>query len=257
MSIHCYVCMIEELINYNVTKERCTMANKNLIDECKEYLPLFYDNGEWKENPKLRYNGRDLEPEISEFIGELLHFLVDSKFLNNCARIWLFSNLRSVNAAIEAYNRQCDEEDKIVIKTAQTKVNYCKSKLNNIFGYNPLFNVMAYPDKYLDKFWEGLDGLKREYADVKEYNHSLLLKLPKSYIKKELDEVSFVRLTNMLNTYSLKTVKDIERGMSSSFNTDMIGYYNYLISSSKLSDTDNERLKIIKDILGIGQEDNK
>lgn len=227
------------------------MANMNMIDECKRYIPMYYSNGEWLENPNPRFNGRDLEPEIKEFIGELLHFLIDSKFLNNCARLWLFSNLKSVGQTIEFYNTQCDEEDRINIKTAQTKVDYCKRKLNKIFGTNPIFNVTAYPDKYLDKFWDGLDSLKREYADDKEYKNSLVLKLPKSYIKKELDEVSFVKLTTMLDRYSIKKIRSIESGMSEDFNTDMIGYFNYLISSSKLSDKDQERLKEIKGILNI------
>ena len=45
-------------------------------------------------------------------------------------------------------------------------------------------------------------------------------------------------------------MKEIENG-NDKYNSNVIGYFNYLISSKKLNSLQNDRLNEIKDILGI------
>lgn len=224
---------------------------KNLIDESKAWLPQFYKDGEFIEEPKVKFNGRVLESNIVNFVSDFFKFLLDSKFLNNCTIIWLNSNLSSVQKTFEFYNSQCDEVDMINIKTAQVKINYDKVKLRKYYDDNMLFNVMAYPDKHLDNAIQVLDKLSREYFNDKQYKEALSIKLPKNIIKKEISDNDFSSLLKYLDLYSKKRIEKIEQLEDDNFTSNMIGYYNYLISNKRLSKVDRDRLEQIKFILNI------
>lgn len=224
---------------------------KNLIDESKKWINHFYNGGIWSENVSLRFNGRDIEEEVVEFVSDYFHFLIESNFLNECTIMWLNSNMGSVRAAVEVYNDQCDELDKLNLNTAQSKIEYDKKKLKKYFNEDMLFNVMTYPEKWLEEYRNILDSMCREYFNDKEYKSNMIIDIPKNSINKELDDYSFVKLTNFIERYSKKYVNSIQRYESKEITKDMIGYYNYLISSKRLSKVDSDRLEIIKNLLGI------
>ena len=224
---------------------------KNLMDESKKWITHFYSGGVWKENVRLRFNGRDIEEEVVDFISDYFHFLIESDFLNECSLMWLNSNMGSVRAAVEVYNDQCDELDRINLNTAQSKIEYDKKKLKRYYSEDMLFNVMTYPEKWLEGYKNTLDIMSREYFNDIEYRRSMVIDIPKNCINKELDDYSFVRLTTAIERYSKRYIESIRNLENKDMTKDMIGYYNYLISNKRLNKVDKERLNTIKKLLGI------
>lgn len=231
--------------------------SKNLIDECKAWLPYFYKDGEWEEDPAIKFNGRMIESKTKRFMYDFFKFLIESTFLNKCTIIWLNSNLPSMQKTFEFYNSQCDEIDALNIKTAITNVDYDKKKLGKYFDKEMLFNVITYPEENLGEAIEKLDILNRKYFNDKEYKSSLVLKLPIDVINKKLSEEKFGTLTEMLRRYSKPVIKEIESGENKEFDYEMIGYYNYLISNKHLNVEETKRLGKIKELLDLSTEENK
>ena len=228
--------------------------NRSIIEESKKYLNNFYVNGQWLEEPlNIRINGRDVEPRVMDFMYNFFRFLIEGTMSSNCTIIWLTSNLSNVREAIEHYNSQQLEIDQLNMNTAQSKIQYDKNKLMKYFDSDLLFHVMVDPDKYLEPAVLILDKLMRAYMDDYEYRKALAIKPSKEFIVKEIDEFSWVKLTEMLTRYSKNHIADIESGNDKEFNIKMIGYYNYLISAKKLNKEEQARLNLIRGILGLNK----
>ena len=224
---------------------------KNLIDESKSILPKFYNNGNWVENPVLRYNGRYVENDVVEFLSDFFHFLIESRFLNEFTVVWLNSNMPSVNKAFEVYNAEHDEVEKVNMNTVQSAINYDKKKLEGYFDKDLIFNLMTYPEKHIAKSIETLDLLNRKYFNDKEYKKAVVIKIPSEYISKDLGNADWEQLVETLSVYSSKRIEEIESLNSSVLTKEMAGYYNYLISSKRLNTDEKEKLETIKKILNI------
>lgn len=225
---------------------------ESIIEESKKWLSYFYVNGEWLDEPiKFKVNGREVSEEVMEFLSNFFRFLIEGTMLNECSIIWLTSNLPNIRSAIEFYNSQQLEIDRINLNTAQSKIQYDKNKLAKHFESGILFHLMVDPDKYLESISNKLDSLSRIYMNDSEYNKSMVIKLPKEPLCKEIDDYSWVKLTDVLERYSKKKIALIESGNDKEITADMIGYYNYLISNKKLSNKEKERLKEIRHILNL------
>jgi hypothetical protein len=227
--------------------------SKNLIDEAKKYIRDYYNNGVWTDVPEIKCNGMVISEESRVFVGELYHFLLESSFLNELTIYWLNSNMGSVREAIEVYNSDRLELDRVNINTAQSIIRYDKIKLAKHFDENTIVNVFLYPEKWLEKYSEILDSLQRKYMNDKVYKRALILDLPKDIINHSLSDVDWINLSGILDTYSRRKIEAIENMSSNLISREMVGYYNYLISSKKLSDTDKKRLSELKMILGINE----
>lgn len=223
----------------------------NLIDECKKYLPKFYSNGEWADKPVVRFNNRYVEDEVIEFMGDFFHFLIESSFLNEHAIYWLKSNMPSVRKAFEVYSEEHDEVQEVNIHTVQSDIRNSKSRLHKYFEPDMLLNVMAYPDKYLEEAKKTLARLMREFFDDREYKQSLILSVSKDFVSKELGDLEFEKLSETLTRYSKKHLKEVAELNTNELTADMVGYYNYLISNKRLNAKDRERLKILREKLGL------
>jgi hypothetical protein len=224
---------------------------KNLIDESKKWIKDFYDNGEWKKDPEVRYNGKLINQESVDFLEQFYRFLIESSFLNEATIMWLNSNLSSVRDMVEHYNSQVLEINALNINTAQSAVTYDKRKIGKYFEENMILKVCLYPEDNLEQNQVTLDKLQRLYMNDKEYRDSMVIKLPKDYMNKSLTREDWMRLSNIIERYSKRKIEMIEQGLDSNVTGDMIGYYNYLISSKKLADIDKKRLKQLRIILGL------
>lgn len=227
------------------------MAN-NILDESKKWLPYFYINNTWIDKDiKIKFNGRQLNKEVVNFLNDLFHFYFESKMFNDCTILWLKSNASSMKECIEFYNNQVKVEDRLNVNTALSKIQYDRKKLERYFNVNEFINILAYPEKYLDSNREKLDKLSREYMKDGEYNKAMVLKIPKEPICKEVEDSTWYVLEDMIRSYSKKRIETIESGNDLIINSNVIGYYNYLISNKNLSKTDKDRLKHIREILGL------
>ena len=141
--------------------------------------------------------------------------------------------------------------DRVNINTAMANMQNDKKRLLPYFPTKFLYHLIAYPDRYLEEANNTLDKLMRLYMKDKEYNQAMVIKLDKNNIHRELDEFNWVRLKTLIETYSKIRIKSIESGEDDTVNSDMIGYYNYLISSNRLNKVDKMRLYELRQLLGL------
>lgn len=224
---------------------------KNFLAELKMWLPAFKKDEEWVKSPKLKFNGRVVDENMKEFLYEALR-LFSSGALNKETTIWFNSHLSSVKDSIEYYNSQCEDSDTINVKTAQSKVTYDKKRVSNYFSDGSLFLTLAYPDDYLEAAWDSLDNFCKKYNTNREYNNAMVLKMDNNVdIVKSIDSDDWEQLIKLATTYSKVRIKELESGETDELTKDMIGYFNYLVSSKRLNDRDQKRLKTLHSILGL------
>lgn len=222
-----------------------------IIEESKNWLGYFYNNGEWIDNPKIKYGGKELSKGSLKFLNEFFHLLIDGTIINNCTLIWLTSNAKSIKNAVDHYNSTVDEQDKLNFNTAASKIQYDKKRLEKYFSATDIVNIIAYPEKYLADANEKIIELKRKYFKDSEYNNSMVIKIPKDKICLDIEKTEWEKLKNLIDTYSKKRITMINYGEDKSLSDSMIGYYNYLISSNSLNELEKSRLEEIRIILGL------
>lgn len=224
---------------------------KNIIDECKTWLPKFYSNGEWNDSPVIRFNGRYADSAVVELMSDLFHFLIESSFISSSTILWLNSNMPSVKRAIEAYNNEVDEVDRLNLNTAQSAITYDKGKISKYFDADTFFNILTYPEDNLERYRNTLDLLMSEYFADNKFKKALNIKVDKRYINKDVDEASWTTMIKTLKFYSKEYMKKVENLETNAFNRGMAGYFNYIISNKRLNSTDKKRLEQLRNVLGI------
>lgn len=230
------------------------MARKSdsIIEESKKWLNNFYVNGEWLDDPKpIVIDGKQVTLEVMDFMNSLYRLFLESSLLNDCTIIWLKSNLPNVKTAIEFYNSQLPEIDRINLHTAQSKIQYDKNRLSKWFDSDTIFHVMKDPDKYLGEATYCVDQLLRINMKDAEYNRELKIKIDKNIVFREITESSFEQLKDTLKKYSKTHIEEVEKFRSQELTREMAGYYNYIISAKKLKAIDKKRLAEIRSILGL------
>lgn len=241
--------MDTDWMNRHSRKGDIDMA-KNLLDESKVYLPNFYNNGEWVENPTLKVAGRDIDNRVIEFMEEYYRFLFNSTFLTMASLLWLESNLSSVKKTIELYNESCYEVDRLNMNTSQTNIMHDKKRLEKYFSPELFKNIMYYPEEHLEEAFETLAQLELKYMKKsKEYRESLVVKVPRTVLCKSVDDNTWELLKQFINCYSKERIKKIERLEDETVVPAVLGYYNYLISNNRLSEVDKQRLHEIRQLL--------
>lgn len=230
--------------------------SKNLIDEVREMLPYFYNGTAWNENPTIMFEGQRIEnKEIIYFIENITRLFVASDFLNESTKYWITCNAKSVKQAVDIYNSQRVSVDQLNFNTVKSKIQYDKKRVEKIFGNDLIYNVKVYPEKYLDEACEKLVKLERKYIRDKEYSDATVLKIDKTVVNRTLSEDDFNELLNILSTYSKKKIENVCDLSTGEMNYKRSGYFNYLISSRKLPEKDEERKKLIRKALGLSDSE--
>lgn len=225
---------------------------KNLLDNSKKYLKFYYNSdGTWINEPDHKWNAKNVSIETITFVSDFFKFLINSTFLSKYSVMWLTSNLSSMRAMVDAHNSQVEMPDRLVHHTVASSIDYDKRKLKKYFSVDMLDEVFAYPELYLERNVEMLDSLQRQYMQDKNYTQSMAIRIPKNPISKTIDDRSWALLTQLLTTYSKRTIDNISNGTDPLYTENMFGYYNYLISSTRLNKKEKQRLKEIQTILGV------
>ena len=234
------------------------MAKKHILDNIKPFINYFYKDEEFISEEELnkldiRYSDRKACFECKDIMLKLLKLLLDGNIVSNYTIIWLKSSVSSVNGALDFYNSQVTELERINIGTGTQNIRYDKEKLEKKHGIDSdwIYRINVDPERFYEPAVIKLDMLYRYYMKDKDYTSNLIVKLPKDIINKTIDETGWERLKSCLNTYSKIRAEIIKSGDDSNFSIELIGYFNYIISSKSLSDQEKDRLKTIKDILGI------
>jgi hypothetical protein len=224
-------------------------TSDTLIEDSKRYISNFYVNDKWLEEPiPILYAGKAVDNSVMVALSKFYSLLLDSSMLNDCTKLYLKSNMKGVKDTIDKYNAEHMEVDWINLNTAQSKVQYDKKKLDKYFEKNILFDLITYPEENIEKFETTVDTLLRVYMNDNEYNRAMVIKLSKDNIVRNISEDNWDTLIQLLGVYSKKRIVKIENDINSS---DMVGYYNYLISSKGLNERDTARLGEIREVLGL------
>lgn len=222
----------------------------DMLEYTKRYIKDFYVNEEWVDKPVLNYGNKEVSKESIEFLRELFIFFIESSFLSNESKIYIKSRASSVRQAIEEYNLILDDEDKININTAQSKIQYDKRKINRSLEDNMILNAMIYPDKFIRAYREDLMVLYPKYMKVKEYRDSTVLRLDQNVVVNDISDKDYNDLLKVLSIYSKETISKVEKG-EQLLNNDMIGYFNYITNAPLLDDIGKVRLNEVREILGL------
>lgn len=225
--------------------------SRDIMSESKKIIYEFYNNGEWVENPSFIVNNREIPEYSKEFLGQLFRFFINSKFLSDYSKEWLLTNLPSIREMVETMNMKSVEMKHVNFNTVQSALRYDKNRLANYFDGDTIINCICRDVEYTEQLNGILDTLVRKYMKGNEYNKQLVIKIPDNLVRNKISASECIKLMDILETYSKRKIKEIEREGNSIMTTDMIGYYNYLISSNRLNDIDKENLKRIKLILGM------
>ena len=130
---------------------------RDMLDETKVWLKYFYNNGQWEEEPNFKINGRDPEPELIEFLRGFFMFIMESNFVSENTKIWLTSHESTVKAAVNNYNNQVLEVDRVKENTVAANIQYDKNKVKKFFDQDILYKLMNYPEKYMEEVQLTLD----------------------------------------------------------------------------------------------------
>jgi hypothetical protein len=224
-------------------------SSDTLIEDSKKYINNFYSSGSWLKEPiPIQYGGKPVSNYTMLIMEKYYRLLLESTMLNDCTRLYLTSNMKGVKDAVEKYNQEHLEIDWINLNTAQSKVQYDKKKLDKYFEKDILLSIITYPEKFGEKFETTIDTLARVYMNDNEYNQSMVIRFPKEMINKEITDDEWSKLIKLVETYSKLTIRNIESDESYD---NIVGYFNYIISCSVLSEQDTERLKKIREVLGL------
>lgn len=225
---------------------------KNLVDNSKEFLKYYYNTttGEWVDTPNFKFNGRIVDSRVKKFIGRLFHFMLEGSMLSEYTKIWLTSNMNSIRQCFEAYNNQLEFSKKVDIHNVESTIYRDKRKLKEYFDADAIYNMLTYPENYMNEYEQKLDMLNRKFMADSEYKKSLAIKIPNDLITKTISDEDWDRLSHIIKTYSKLTIREIELNDSEKYRN-MFGYFNYLISSDSLTEEQEDRLVEIKNMLGI------
>lgn len=223
---------------------------KNLIDNSKEFLGYYYNTvtDEWIETPKYKFNGKVVSDEVREFIGDFFHLLLDGDMINKYTKIWLKSNLNSMRKCFEAYNNRVNGIERVEIHNIEASIHADKTKLKKYYNSDMLYDVIIYPDTYLETFRSTLDTLQRLYMKDKDYVNALVIKIPKDITTRSITQEQWEKLVEIISTYSKPEIKKLE---CNSDYREIFGYYNYLISASRLKVDEKNKLAEIRSLLGL------
>lgn len=230
-----------------------------VIEESKKYISSFYVNGAWLKNPiRVVENGKEVSDQAMNFLNEFYHVLLEGNIISKYSIIWVTSSAPSIKEALEYYNRQHSAIEQLNVNTALADIRYDKKRLKS-FGFSGdyLYLVLCDPDKYITDAKDKLNMIARKYMKDSEYKDATVLRLRQDLIRRGLDNFKFKRLVDNLERYSKSYINKINNGESEIIDEDMIGYYNYLISSQTLSKEESRRLKQIRAALGLDKDNNK
>lgn len=222
----------------------------DILIESKKYIHAFYQDGVWVDSPILVYNGKAVDPDVIEYLRELFLLFLESRFLSDYTKIYLKSPLSSMRQVFELYNESHSLLDRVNRSTAFSNIQYDKKKLKPYFPSDCLSHLMGQKERYLEDMRKTLEQLELKYYEDKEYREALLVKIPKESLRKDISEKDWNRLLRFLKTYSKKAKGEIEKGEWKRYGG-LFGYYHFLILGKRLNAEEKERLKEIREILGL------
>lgn len=218
---------------------------KYIIRMTREVYHCYMDSEDkLYERPIGTIGRRNTDKKKDDFFKRYITLIMNTKIVSDTTKLYIRSTLPSVASVINYYNQSATENEKINVKTAQSKIDYDTNKLHKYFPDNML-NELAYSLSDLCDYEKRLNLAIADYSKKNKMLDNLMLKLPKVEIQDSLDEESFLKFISMIAPYFKKNIKYLEDNLPEK----EVGYLLYLMSTPQLSREQQEHYNLIKEML--------
>lgn len=216
------------------------MNKSNILKDLRRVCGSFVDeHGNMRVRPIGFIENMKVEMDRQELLKDIVILLKDTDIINRETKMYIFNNTtkREINEALS------DEVGETVsFNTTQSKIQYGKTKLEKLFGDS--IKRLLYKTYDIDDIPRLIYDISSQYSDI-DLRNKLVLDLDSNIYNTELSENDFEDFILTIAPYVKTQVEYISKNIES----DKVGYFNYLITSKRLTDEDKQRLSKLKDIL--------
>lgn len=208
-----------------------------------------------------------------ELLRDIYEIALDKDFMNEFGVEYIRNPHMTINDVVDKYNLSIENsEDKINENTGRSRIIYCSQKINKVFKeveYDRVkYDIITWIFKKKTSFNETtqiekidkidnifLEQIKifKEVYNKKKYKVSrkdLIIDLPKVDEVKEVEDDEFENFMEILRPYSKNQITIVQSVINNM--TKEVGYFNYLINNTDLSEKDLDRREDILRWLGLG-----
>ena len=216
------------------------MARDNILLTLRKVCGSFVDeHGNMRVRPIGFIENMKVEMDRQELLKDIVILLKDTDIINRETKMYIFNNTtkREIN---EVLSEEVGET--VSFNTTQSKIQYGKTKLEKLFGYS--IKRLLYKTYDIDDIPRLIYDISSQYSDI-DLRNKLVLDLDSNVYNTELSENDFEDFILTIAPYVKTQVEYISKNIES----EKVGYFNYLITSKRLTDEDKQRLSKLKDIL--------
>lgn len=234
----------------------------NLFDDNK--LLEYFDNNSYYSSEKR-----------VEILKEVYETVLNISFINEFSKEYIRNPHITIRDVVDNYNITVKkEEDKVNESTGRSRIIYCSQRINKVFKdieyerekYSIItwvfkkktaFNENGYNEelnKIDNEFLRQLKEFKDTYSKVKykKNKKDLIISLPEVTEVKEIEDDEFDNFMDILRPYSKNQINIVQSVINNMEKE--VGYYNYLMNNTELSEKDIERKEDIIRWLGLDNE---
>ncbi|MBU3101909.1 MULTISPECIES: hypothetical protein [Clostridium] len=216
----------------------------NILAQLKEIIYAFVDSeGRILDKPKpYTINTIKLNKRRNDFIRQFIDLLLNTKFITNESKIYLLNKnytMRNVHEEIQKLG------SRIAYRTVTAKLYYDSTKIASVFTSKMLTEILFYDKANMDMYEEALADVLNKYSNKKILHENIGLKLPKTKLNNSLSDDEFNDFLQIIKPYLKSQINFIYDNI----NKRSIGYAEYLLSSTLLSDIQKEQKNLLLECL--------
>lgn len=236
------------------TKTRkATVIIPNLKAGIKDFITSSGSVKDIRDVSILQYNVGD---EQLSLCVEITNLLINSRLLNDTIKLYLKSNYNNIKRFVNEYNdlQELNGKKKISYGGVQSNIYLAEKKLEKIFSMDDpylfilRYNIRKNNPSYIKEYNElksSISRLNQVYTNEENKIYSqMLISLDREAFNSELSDADFDEFLANIKWYSKKVRDNIQSLIS----TEEAGYFNYLMYSKSLTETDKIRKTIIENL---------
>lgn len=224
--------------------EMIRVENNQLLYELKKTIPDFIDDrGNFKTIPTGKSVRHKLTKEKISLFESLITLLRDTPIINEETRIYIFDKYISYAGVAEKMTEI--SKKKVKLSNVNGKISYSRNKLEMLFSRTIARDILA--GRELDKYRNLIGKAYIRYGtpDSTDYRENILLPLDRKKVCDSLDDDRFYLFLDIIKPY----IKSHMERLSSEIDADIIGYFNFIMTSPVLKDTDKERKDLLMQLI--------
>lgn len=215
-----------------------------LIETTRGVYHWFMIGDQLLERPNGEFGRRTFDKDREDFLKRYINLIMNTKIVNRDMKIYLKGH-SSVAAATISNNQTLPEGEQILIKTAQSNVNYSTKKLLEYFPVDMITKVASNSPCDLEDYKKRLALAESDYAQKSKLLDNLMLKLPRVALQDHLDDDEFSSFIGMIAPFFKKHIKYLEDNLPEK----AVGYMQFLMSSPQITSAQKEHYELLKNML--------